>query len=82
MLVPNQAAAANINANDANLLNSFFTDLQQKPIPVPRQAAGLGGANYFNQVFVEQWKNKVRSEAMKVKQYYLSNEAQLHYILH
>lgn len=70
-----------MNPNDANLLNSFFTGLKDKPIAIPKQK-GVGGANFFNQVFLEQWKNKVRQEAMRVKEYYLTNEAQLHYILH
>jgi hypothetical protein len=63
-----------VNSSDANLLNSFFTDLSHKPIVAPKPR-GIGGANFFNQVFIEQWKNKVRQEAMRVKEYYLTNPA-------
>jgi hypothetical protein len=35
-----------VNSQDANLLNSFFTDLDKK---IPK--GKIGGANYFNQTF-------------------------------
>jgi hypothetical protein len=41
---------ANANNNDANLLNSFFTDLSKAPINVP-PVRRQGGANFFNQTF-------------------------------
>jgi len=49
------AAASNVNQNDTNLLNSFFTDLS-KQIPTGSMGAGqrrggVGGANFFNQTF-------------------------------
>ena len=34
------------NANDANLLNSFFQDLSQKPIAIPNSARRQGGWNF------------------------------------
>ena len=53
---------ANANNNDANLLNSFFTDLSKAPIKVPA-AMRQGGANFFNQTFNNQMANKIAYEA-------------------
>lgn len=41
----------------------------------------MGGANFFNQIFNNQATNRVRMEAMRLKQYYKNNAEQLHYIL-
>jgi hypothetical protein len=51
------------SANDANLLNSFFTDLSKQNIQVPQQPQRLGGQNFFNQVFGNQQAQAIAREA-------------------
>ena len=73
---PPVAQAANVNSSDANLLNSFFTDLSKQ---IPK--GSIGGANYFNQTFDYQMHSQIQREAARVKQHYRNDPAQLHYIL-
>ena len=76
----NRAPVATTNANDANLLNSFFTDLSKQNIPktMPKRQ---GGANFFNQTFNNEMYNQIETQANLLKQQYLNNPQQLHYIL-